>query len=75
LSAFRSFDFDAAVVVLLDEHDYGVTRAVTIPASAIRALDTWREHTHSYSVHANAALLDHSDALDVTDLLQAAAST
>ena len=72
LSAFRSFDFDAVVVVLFSEIDLGVVRAVKMPSAVVKAQGAWRQHTNSYTVHANAALLDHTEAVDVSELLRQA---
>jgi hypothetical protein len=75
LSVFRSFDFDALVVVLLSDTDYRVVRAVMLPPDVVQILANRREHVAGSVLIANDAVLNHERAIDVTDDLVAAAHT
>lgn len=70
LSHIRSFDFDAAVIVLLNSADYSVRRAVEVPRAVVEAAGSFVKHTNGYVVYATPALLDHPDAVDVTERLR-----
>lgn len=70
LSPFRSFDFDDAVIVLLNDTDYSVQQAVRLPASVVQSVATFSSHVNAHIVHARAALLTHPDATDVTELIR-----
>ncbi len=65
LSALRSFEFDDLVVVLFAS-DYGVRRAVLIPAEVVRDISRYSAHTNSWRVFADDALLDDSRCTDIT---------
>jgi hypothetical protein len=72
LSPFRSFDFEAAVVVLLDESTYDVVRAVELPAAAVREAARPVPWVNGHRVSASSSLLGRADATDVTQQLQEA---
>lgn len=72
LSPFRSFDFDAAVVVLLHEETYDVVRAVELPVSLVEEVARPVPWVNGHRVSAAASLLDRSGTTDVTHLLRAA---
>ena len=72
LSPFRSFDFEAAVIVLLDETTFDVVQAVELPVDAIRASARHVAWVNGHRVRANAALLTSPAARDVTTLLRRA---
>lgn len=75
LSPFRSFDFDEAVIVLFSDEDYSVTKAVRLPRGVVEGLSVYNEHVNGHIAHARAAALSHPSAVDVTDLLRAAAES
>lgn len=70
LSPFRSWDFDAAVIVLFDD-DFAVWRAAKVPQSAIEAASAYVEHVNGYRVIARDPLLDAGE--DWTERLRVAA--
>lgn len=70
LSTFRSFDFDEAVIVLLDDHDYGVRQAVRVPVEELRAVAVRDGHVNGYRVHARPALMSSPRAVDISTLLR-----
>jgi hypothetical protein len=69
LSVFRSWNFDAAVVVLFDD-DYGVWRAARIPVSVLQAVAYRARHVNGWIVYATDELLDRPEAEDWTERLQ-----
>jgi hypothetical protein len=60
LSVFRSWDFDAAVVVLFDDA-FRVWRAAWLPVETVRAAARFSEHVRGYRVIATDALLERGD--------------
>lgn len=68
LSVFRSWDFDAAVVVLFDD-DFCVWRAARLPVETFQAAARFVEHVSGYRVFATDELLDAGD--DWTERLRA----
>lgn len=72
LSPFRTWDFDALVVVLFDETNYRVSRAIEIPSDAARSLAHDVKWVAGQRVMANDKLMHHGQARDVTAELQAA---
>lgn len=72
LSPFRSFRFDAVVIVLLDQASYDVVQAVEVPVGVVQEHARYVGHVNGHRLHATAALLSHPDAIDVTDRLRAA---
>lgn len=71
LSPFRSFDFDDAVIVLLNDADYGVRQAVRVKAAVVQGAATFNEHVNGHVVHARRAFLTGPGADDVTAMLRA----
>jgi hypothetical protein len=71
LSVFRSWDFDAALVVLFDD-EFRVWRATRLPVSQLERVARFVEHVKGYRVVANDALLDQGE--DWTERLQLAAA-
>jgi hypothetical protein len=72
LSTLRSFDFDDAVIVLLDDRDYAVRQAARVPADVLRTSARHSPHVNGYIAHARPALLGAPSAEDLTELLAAA---
>ena len=70
-SPFRSWDFEAAVIVLLNPEDLSVGRAAEFPVEVVRAKASLRRHVNGYVLRPNAALMDLG--VDVTERLRAAA--
>ena len=70
-SPFRSWDFDASVVVLLWPIDLSVARAVEFTVDQTREHSRWRTHVNGAVLIPNHAVMDVG--LDVTDKLSAAA--
>ena len=70
LSVFRSWDFDAAVVVLFDD-EFRVWRASRLPLETFRGAARFVEHVRGYRVFATDDLLERGD--DWTERLQAVA--
>jgi len=70
LSPFRSFAFDAAVVVLLAGTDYSVRRAVQVPRSVVRTHASYREHVNGQVLRATDALFAQPGCVDVTERLR-----
>lgn len=64
LSAFRSFDFDHALVLMFDQ-TYTVTTATIIPAETIRAAGRRSGHVNASVVMASPALL--ASGTDITE--------
>lgn len=71
LSPIRSYGFDAAVIVLLSDEDYSIRRAVRLPREVVEEVGRYSKHVNGYIVIATVALLNHSAAVDLTDLLRA----
>ncbi len=71
LSTFRSFDFDEAIIVLLDDHDYAVRQAVRLPVEELQAVAVRDQHVNGYRVHARPALMASPHAVDISALLRA----
>ena len=71
LSVFRSWDFDAAVVVLFDD-EFRVWRAARLPIETFQAAAQFVEHVRGYRVFATDDLLDRGE--DWTERLRAAAA-
>ena len=60
LSVFRSWDFDAAVVVLFDD-DFAVWRASLLPVDVVETAGKWNKHVSGWRVLARNELLDRGD--------------
>jgi hypothetical protein len=71
LSVFRSWDFDAVVIVLFDD-EFRVWRAARLPVELLEQQSRFVEHVRGFRVMANDALLDQGD--DWTERLRAAAT-
>ena len=72
-SPFRSWDFDAAVIVLLADEDLSVVMAAEIPAEIVREAASWRDHVNGWVVIPTPELM--VTGLDVTVKLQEAANS
>ncbi len=70
LSVFRSWDFDAALVVLFDD-EFRVWRATRLPVETFRGAARFVEHVSGYRVSATDELLDRGE--DWTERLRAVA--
>lgn len=70
LSAFRSWDFDAAVIVLFDDA-FRVWRAAKLPTADVEAIARYVEYVKGYRVIANDAFLALGE--DWTEQLRRAA--
>ena len=69
LSSFRSWDFDAAIIVLFDD-EFRVWRAARIPASVLREVAYYAQHVRGHTVYATDELLNRPEADDWTELLR-----
>jgi hypothetical protein len=74
LSPFRSFDFEAAVLVLLSDRDFDIWRAVMVPKTIVESNSTYRAHVNGHVLFATPEILDHPLAIDLTDRLRRAAA-
>jgi len=74
LSPFRSFEFDAAVVVLLSDIDLEVVRAVMLPRAVLEASSAYRSHVNGFVGFATEDVLNHPSAVELTDCLRDAAA-
>jgi hypothetical protein len=72
-SAFRSWDFEEAALVLLRDSDYGVERAVLAPVALVKAAAKWRDHVNGAVLQMTPTLLDHKACEDFTELARTAA--
>jgi hypothetical protein len=70
LSPFRSWDFDAAVIVLFDD-EFNVWRAARLPVAELKARARFAKHVNGNLIFASEGLLEKGD--DWTARLQAAA--
>ena len=70
-SPFRSWDFDAAIIVLLNPVDLSVGRATELTVDAARANATYRKHVNGHVLRPNSALM--SQGIDISDRLRTAA--
>jgi hypothetical protein len=57
-SPFRSFDFDAAVIVLLDPIHLGVGRAAELSVDLVRQHASYRKHVNGYVLLPTPGLMD-----------------
>jgi hypothetical protein len=72
LSVFRSWDFDAAVVVLFDD-EFRVWKAAKLEVSLVESVSRFVGHVKGYRVIANDALLERGE--DWTEKLRQAAES
>ena len=70
-STFRSWNFHAMVIALLDPHDLSVGRATELTLDAVRQNAIRREYVKGWVLKPNDALM--SQGTDVTEKLQTAA--
>jgi hypothetical protein len=73
LSPFRTFDFDEAIIVLVNEH-FGVWKAISLPVEVVKQHATYRRHVNGYVMHARNNVLSHPEAVDLTAELRRAAT-
>lgn len=74
-SPFRSFeDFDACVLVLLDQTDLSVRKAVEMPRDVVREHSAYRSHVNGCVARTTLVDLGDQLVLDVTDRLRLAGS-
>ena len=57
-SPFRSFDFDAAVIVLLDPIHLGVGRAAELSVDLVRQHASYRKHVNGHVLLPSPGLMD-----------------
>jgi hypothetical protein len=69
LSTIRSWDFDAAVIVLFDD-DFRVWRAARVPAAVMKEAAYYSQHVRGYTVYAKDELLNHLEVDDWTKRLR-----
>ena len=74
LSPFRSFGFDAAVIVLLSAADYAVSRASKVPRHVVESTAVYRQHVNGSVLFARPEIMGHPEATDLTATLRAAQS-
>lgn len=72
LSAFRSWDFDAVVIVLFDD-EFRVWRATRLPVQVLEQQGRFVEHVRGFRIMATDGLLDQGE--DWTERLREAATT
>lgn len=71
LSSFRSWDFDAAIIVLFDD-EFRLWRAARIPGSVLQEVAYYAQHARGYTVYATDELLSRPDVEDWTERLRQA---
>jgi hypothetical protein len=71
LSPFRSFTFDAPVIVLLSATDYTVQRASKVPRYVVESSAVYRPHVNGRILFARPEIMGHADATDLTAILRA----
>ncbi len=64
LSPFRSWAFDAVVIVLFDEH-FHVRNMTRLPRDVVKAVARWQDHVRGDIVFATDELLAHPLAVEV----------
>ncbi len=69
--AFRSWEFDAMVIVLLDPDDLSVGRAAELPLEVVHDNARYVKHVNGYVLVPNRTLMD--EGTDVTERLRTAA--
>ena len=70
-SAFRSWEFDAMVVVVLDRSDLSVSKAAELPVEIVHDNARFRSHVNGYVLVPNEGFMEQG--VDVTERLRAAA--
>lgn len=74
LSPFRSWEFDAAVIVLLSSTDYSVWRASKVPRELVETAAVHRPHVNGKVLLARPEIMGHATATDLTEAFRAAQS-
>lgn len=69
LSTIRSWDFDAAVIVLFDDN-FRVWRAARVPVTVMKEAAYYSQHVRGYTIYAKEELLIHLEVEDWTDRLR-----
>jgi hypothetical protein len=72
LSPYRSFSFDAAVIVLLSAADYTVIRASKLPCHVVESSAVYRQHVNGKVLLARPEIMGHAEAIDLTTTLRTA---
>lgn len=72
-SPFRSWGFDSALFMLLDEHTYEVMRACSVPVEVVQELSRYVPHVNGSNAYMTEDLMGHPDASDMTAQLRSAA--
>lgn len=72
-SAFRSWDFELAALVLLNAADYAPTLGVLVPVATLRAHARHRAHVNGHVVFIRPPLTTAPDVTDITHRLAQAA--
>lgn len=72
-SPFRSFEFDAAVMVLFRPDDLTVLKAVELPVALVRAHSTYRRHVNGHVAKTSIVSDCIDGATDVTERVRVAA--
>ncbi|WP_436793482.1 hypothetical protein [Actinospongicola halichondriae] len=70
-SPFRSWDFDDALLLLVDEATYWIRSASVVPLEVVKEVATYREHVNGSTVQMTADVIAHRRAIDVTERLRA----
>lgn len=71
-SPFRSFEFDAAVFVILSPSDLSVRAAVELPVSVVEAHARYRAHVNGHVVSTRIVRVQDPRSIDITSRLRAA---
>ena len=69
-SPFRSWDFDDALLVLVDAESYVVRRGALVPVEIVRDRSTYRAHVNGSIAFMDDPLMGHPAATDVTAQLR-----
>lgn len=72
LSPFRSFGFDAVVIVLLHEETYDVVQAIELPVTGVQEVARPVPWVNGHRITVTPSLLERPDSTDVTPRLQSA---
>lgn len=70
-SPFRSWSFDAAIIVFFADNDLSVIQATELSVEAVRELSRWRSHINGWVLTPSEAVM--ASGRDVTELLRTAA--
>jgi hypothetical protein len=72
-SPFRSWEFDEALLVLVDPDTFLVRRASLVPRAAVEKASRYSKHVNGRFVMMDDSLMGHPASRDVTEQLQTAA--